>query len=54
MGFCGPGNGDSEEKQVAVMMCADSDIKLNQSLLRKQNRESKAEKAAKKEMRDPS
>ena len=46
--------GRDGERSYAVMMYADSDIKLNQSLLKKMNKKSKAEKEAKKEMKNPS
>ena len=46
--------GRDGERSYAVMMYAESDIKLNQSLLKKMNKKSKAEKAAKKEMKNPS
>ena len=46
--------GRDGKRSYAVMMYAESDIKLNQSLLKKQNKKSQDEKAAKKEMKDPS
>ena len=46
--------GRDGERSYAVMMYAESDIKLNQSLLKKMNKKSKAEKQTKKEMENPS